>query len=213
MSRMRCRGSFWRQRRSVRRTESGVPSGSATEIEFLVDDRARNFGDRIAGKRARAGEHLVQHNTKRPDVRAFVGGLAACLLGGHVRGGPHQHALPGQNGRTCDRGRHRRIELDTAGGAILGCHDPRQAKVEHFHRAIRCDLNVCGLQIAMHDALLVRRLERIRDLTRDHDGLGDGNGPARDPIGQRFAFDELQYQRAKAAALPRCRGWSQCAGV
>ena len=34
-----------------------MPSGRA-EIEFLVDDCARNFGDLIAVKLARAGQHL-----------------------------------------------------------------------------------------------------------------------------------------------------------
>ena len=53
----------------------------------------------------------------------------------------------------------------------------------------------------MNDALLVRCLERVRDLARDRQGLVHRQGPGRDPLGQRLALDELQHQRLEVADL------------
>ena len=47
----------------------------------------------------------------------------------------------------------------------------------------------------MDDALLVCRFERLADLPSDRQGLIDGNRSARDPIGERLAFDEFEYER------------------
>ncbi len=59
----------------------GRVRGQRDEIDFLVDHGARDFGDGLARERASSGEHFVKHDGKRPDVRAFVGGLAARLFG------------------------------------------------------------------------------------------------------------------------------------
>lgn len=53
----------------------------------------------------------------------------------------------------------------------------------------------------MHDPLLVCCLERVRDLTRNRDGLGNRNGPARDPVGERFTLSQFQHERAKASVF------------
>ena len=47
----------------------------------------------------------------------------------------------------------------------------REPEVEHLDRAVGPQLDVGRLQIAMDDALLVRRFERLRDLLRDRQGL------------------------------------------
>ena len=51
----------------------------------------------------------------------------------------------------------------------------------------------------MDDARAMRRLERVGDLARDRQRLGDGDGAARDDLRQVFAFDELHHQRARRA--------------
>ena len=53
-------------------------------------------------KRALARQHLVEHAAERPDVGALVDGLAARLLGAHVRGRAEHHA---------DAGHHRRADV------------------------------------------------------------------------------------------------------
>ncbi len=50
----------------------------------------------------------------------------------------------------------------------------------------------------MHDPVLVCGLERVDDLTRDHDGFRNGYGTARDAIGERFPLDQLEHERAEA---------------
>ena len=53
----------------------------------------------------------------------------------------------------------------------------------------------------MDDSLLVRRFKRLGDLLRDRQRLVDGNGPLRDPIGERRAFDQLHDQRVRAVGI------------
>ena len=44
----------------------------------------------------------------------------------------------------------------------------------------------------MDDAVFVRRDERVGDLPRDRQRLGEGNRPFRDALGERLALDELE---------------------
>ena len=57
-----------------------------------------------------------------------------------------------------------------------------ESEVEHLHRAVGAHLDVRGLEIAMDDALLVRRFERFRDLSRDRQRLVDRDRSACDPL-------------------------------
>ena len=47
----------------------------------------------------------------------------------------------------------------------------------------------------MHDAFLVRRLERLGDLPRDDQRLLDRQAPFCDTFGQRRPFDQFHHQR------------------
>ena len=76
-----------------------------------------------------------------------------------------------------------------------------QAEVEHLDHAIGRDLDVGRLQIAMDDALLVRRFERLGDLPRNRHRLVQRQRPAGDPIGQRLALDQFEDQRMRLAAV------------
>ena len=48
----------------------------------------------------------------------------------------------------------------------------------------------------MDDPLLVRGLERRRDLLRDASASSTGSAPAREPCGKVFAVDEFHHERA-----------------
>ena len=50
----------------------------------------------------------------------------------------------------------------------------------------------------MDDALLVRRLERFRDLLRDRDRFVDGNRSALQALGEVLALDQLEHEEAAA---------------
>ena len=60
------------------------------------------------------------------------------------------------------------------------------------------DLDVGGLQVAVDDALLVRGLERLGDLPRDRQRLGERHRAARDVRREVLALDELHHERANA---------------
>ncbi len=80
-----------------------------------------------------------------------------------------------------------------------------EAEVEHLHRAVRAHLDVRGLQVAVDDPLLVRGLERLRDLPGDgqcfverHLGLprrSARSAKAGDALRQIFALHELHHER------------------
>ena len=78
-----------------------------------------------------------------------------------------------------------------------------EPEIQHLHRSIRPDLDICRLQIPMHDPLLVRRFERNRNLLRDRNRLFYRNRPSLDPVGERRAFHQLHYQIIRADVVQR----------
>ena len=62
-------------------------------------------------------------------------------------------------------------------------------------------LDVRGFQIAMDDALLVRRLERFRNLLRNRQRLLDRHGAARQPLRQILALDEFHHEGLDALGV------------
>ena len=53
----------------------------------------------------------------------------------------------------------------------------------------------------MDDPLLVRRFERLGNLSRDRQRLVAGNRPARDSLRQILAFDEFEHERLDAIGV------------
>jgi hypothetical protein len=85
-------------------------------------------------------------------------------------------------------------------GLVVNAEGLGEAEVENLHRARGRDLDVRGLEIAMDNAVLVRGVERVGDLTREGKGLRDGQRYA-ESFGQRVALDELEHQRGHAGLL------------
>ena len=92
MSRSRRFGSFSRQRASSRLIDAGVAAGNAVQSTFARDDGGDDVGDGLAGERAAAGEHFIEDDAERPDVRALVDRSALGLFGRHVGGRSEDHA-------------------------------------------------------------------------------------------------------------------------
>ena len=84
-----------------------------------------------------------------------------------------------------------------------GIEGLRQSKVQHFHHAIGSNLDVCGLQIAVDDAPLMRGLERFGDLASNRQCFIKWHGTSGDAICQSLSIDELEDQRLHAVALFR----------
>ncbi len=64
-----------------------------------------------------------------------------------------------------------------ADGARLAANCLGETEVEHLHRAVGAHLHIRGLEIAMDDPLFVRGLERVGDLLRDGEGVGERDSP------------------------------------
>ena len=87
-------------------------------------------------------------------------------------------------------------DCDRSDGRGAGVPAPGlgEAEVEHLHLAVRRELDVGGLQVAVDDALLVRLLERLGDLLRDRERLVDRDRAALQPLGEVLAGDELHRE-------------------
>ena len=100
---------------------------------------------------------------------------------------------------------------DTSGFESVTHERLRQPKVEHLDRAVPRELDVRRLEIAVNDAVLMRRLQRLRDLLRDRQGLREGQAPSGHPIGQCLTLDEFKDQRAHTTgffqAVDRADAW------
>ncbi len=77
----------------------------------------------------------------------------------------------------------------------------REPEVEDLDRAVGADLDVRRLQIAMNHSLLVRRFERVGDLSRDGQRLVERNRSTRDSLCEILPFDEFENERGDAAGL------------
>ena len=81
----------------------------------------------------------------------------------------------------------------------------RQTEVEHLHRPVGPHLDIGGFQIAMDDALFMRRFERFRNLSRDRQRFVERNGP-RAISTDRSSPSTSSITRARTAVrIPRCR--------
>ena len=72
-----------------------------------------------------------------------------------------------------------------------------QTEIEHFDRAVGTQLDVGRLQVAMDDAVIVRRGERVSYLSGDWNRLVERDPSTREAIGQRRSVDELEDQRSR----------------
>ena len=154
--------------------------------------RERRVQDRVGQppgvrfvERPPAGRHLVEHDPERVDVGARVNRLATHLLGRHVRQRPLEPA-----------DRPRRRLFDVGGGA----RQLRQAEVQHLHPALGRDDDVGRLEIAVHDAALVRLLERRRHVAAECRDLFLRERAAGDVLRQRLAGHVLHDQEVDPVA-------------
>ena len=80
-----------------------------------------------------------------------------------------------------------------------------ETEVEHLHGAVGADLDVRRLQVAMDDALLVRGFERVGDLSRDRQGVGQRRpahrSPRVDELRQILALDQFHHERVRGARV------------
>ena len=147
---------------------------------------SKMIADVLPVKGGRPGRHLVEHRAAREDVRPGVEGLAARLLGGHVRDRADRRA-GAREVRLGHGGRHGAVARAGADGLrALG-----QAEVEELRLAAPGHEDVGGLDVPVHDAAGVRGLEGVGDLDAEIEQGVELEGSRGEAVAQGFAFEQL----------------------
>ena len=169
--------------------------GLRGQRRLVAQDRADQLGRARAGERAAAGEHLVEDRPQGEDVRPVVRHLAAGLLGGQVADRADHRA------RVRGPGRGRRAaEVAGAGEQRILA---REAEVEDLDAPVVEEEEVLGLDVAVNDALLVRRRQALRHVRRVLGGLAHAERPVAQPRAHRLALEQLRHH---VQALPLLSG-------
>ena len=163
MSRSRCRGSRIRQSRTSAEAAPGC-STAARRWGLPASTPPPAFPTMSSESNARV--HVSISNSTQPNAQistrlsiglpfacsgamytAVPSTMPICVIAGEVRVGEFM-TVAGSRGR---------LVVDGLG----------QAEVQHLDGAVGANLDVCWLEIAVNDPALVRRLQRVGDLTRD----------------------------------------------
>ena len=128
----------------------------------IAQNRRDQLGRRCSFERPAPGRHLVKHDSERKNIGAVVERAGRCLFRRHVGWRPHYHA----HFRTAGRG-HRGVS-EVGAANIFG-----KAEVEHLDPAFIRNHDISRLQVAMHDAFLMCRRQRIPQSTGNLDDLLD----------------------------------------
>ena len=96
-------------------------------------------------ERLAAGEHVIEHRSRREDVGPVIDFRAARLLGRH------------EVGRADDEAARRHVRVG----------EPRHAEVEDLQAPVVLDEDVAGLDVAMEDAVHVRDGEPFAHLAHE----------------------------------------------
>ena len=86
-------------------------------------------------------------------------------------------------------------DCDTVGDATVGSIAFASPKSSTFTVPSVAHFDVGRFQIAVDDALLVRRFQSLGNLPRDRQRLVERDRALRDAVGQRRPLDQLQHQR------------------
>ena len=146
----------WRSCRSA----GGVDGGQRLPVRVAANDGGDGVGEVFTVECARAGQHLKEQATERPHVAPAIGGAPFRLLGAHVAGGAEDDAgLRGaeRHGRRVCRG-------GAVGRPVAVVQRLAETEVEHLRLTVSGQHHVGGFQVAVDDAFLVGRDDRVRDL-------------------------------------------------
>ena len=145
----------------------------------------RDHDRRAVVERQPPGRHLIRDETDRVEVGPGSHLARRDLLGRHVRGGAEAIAGPGQ------RRAPRSIE------------SPRDAEIGDLHASVRAHQDVLGLDVAMHEALLVRIAEPREHALEHAEQLREAQLLRRllEPRAQRPTLEELHDDVRQAVVL------------
>ena len=162
--------------------------GQSLPRRVVLHHRREDVGHRLPGERPAARQQLEEERPEGPDVRPLVHPPPASLLGRHVARRPEDQPRLGAGLR---QGRGSGEVRGGAHGRVPGI-SLRQAEVENLDLALRRQLHVGGLEVAVHDRLLVRSLQGLGDLLRDLERFADGQPSPLEALGQVLPFHQLE---------------------
>ncbi len=149
---------------------------------LLRQDRRDRVGSGVAQEGPLAGQHLVENRSEGEEVRGLLRGPAPQLLGRHVAHRPHHDARFGS--RRC----RRQVGLLPAFRRRLQLGQP---EVEDLDPAVPRHEEVLGLQVPVHDPLLVCRGEAPGDLNGVIDRLAARERAGAEALAQRLPLEKL----------------------
>ena len=146
-----------------------------TQESLAEPDLLQHRDGAVPGVGWPTAQHLVEQRAQGIHIAAGIDlvNLAQRLLGWHVGGrARHLPHLRLVGAVAAAVGLHR-VELAVVGRPVGPAQHLGQAPVEHQHLAVAAHHDVVGLEIAMHDTGLVRRLEnRHGPDSEEHDSEG-----------------------------------------
>ena len=160
--------------------------GLADRRGLAVEDRVEDDGRGVARERQHPRRRLVEDRPQGEEVRSPVGELPARLLRRHVRHRAQRRARARELVRL-----HRSGRLGVPRRRGAGVLDLREAEVEDLGLPARDDEDVGRLQVAVHDPLRVRRLQRVRDLDPEVQQRPEVERPPPDPVREGFPLEQL----------------------
>ena len=158
-------------------------------VRLALDHRGNRVRDGGPPKR-HAPSASRRARSRTPRCRCACRPPCRAPARGSCRPPSDQHAIPG-----FVRHDRRRVRRSARVGRA------RRPEVQHLHD-LRRELDVRGLEVAMDDAALVRRVERVGDLPRDRERLGDRQRPARDRSGERVVHSSRTSAARPASSRP-----------
>ena len=172
---------------------NGVPSGSARQSGSF-SEIAATVSVGVSPSNGILPVSISTARSRTPTRRALVHGFATRLLGDMYAAVPRM--TPASVGADSARSATASDRLGAASSRTT-C----EAKVQYLHRAIRLQLDIRWLEVTVDDAVFVRRLERLRDLSCDRQRLIERDGALLNAIGKRRPVYQLQHERRQAGGF------------
>jgi hypothetical protein len=155
-----------------------------------AENRDDGVGGRGALERPEPGQHLEDGAAEGPDVGAPIDLDAARLLRAHVRRRAHDRA----HGRDRDRSIGN-------GGGVFRDEGLGESEVEHLDAAVGPHVHVGGLEVAVHDAAIVRGGQRVGHLPRHAHHLRNRQRAFQQPDREGLTLDHFHHDRRRAAPV------------
>ena len=179
--------------------EARATSGSHDPIESRRCRNRVRLGFKNGGRQARlattvesflARHHFIEDDAEREDVGARVDVTALELLGRHVAKRSENGAFAGEISllRRCGR-----VDLSDFVVTLLLC----QSEIEQL-RCCGTQHDVAGLHVAVDHSVLMRLVQGIRDLDTVSERVVQAERPPRQPIGERFTFEQFHDDEINA---------------